>query len=109
MPQGEHALGGSLMRQSTKARLSMVERSDHHHPIALHEAIPGHHHQCALAIENAALPDFLRFLEDRRYELCPARRNLYAAYLEGWALYCEALGASRITPWQFILKIRIRA
>jgi uncharacterized protein (DUF885 family) len=60
--------------------------------LALHEAIPGHHHQCALALENVAIPDFLRFLEDRRYEFCPARRQLYAAYLEGWALYCEALG-----------------
>jgi uncharacterized protein (DUF885 family) len=60
--------------------------------LALHEAIPGHHHQCALALENENVPDFLRFLEDRRYEFCPARRQLYAAYLEGWALYCEALG-----------------
>ena len=60
--------------------------------LALHEGIPGHHHQCALALENGAVPDFLRFLEDRRYEFCPARRNTYSAYLEGWALYCEALG-----------------
>jgi len=60
--------------------------------LALHEGIPGHHLQGALAIENGALPSFLRFLEDRRYEFCPARRQLYAAYLEGWALYCEALG-----------------
>jgi len=60
--------------------------------LALHEGIPGHHHQCALALENRSIPSFLRYLEDRRYEFCPARRQLYAAYLEGWALYCEALG-----------------
>ena len=60
--------------------------------LALHEAIPGHHHQGSLAIENEAIPSFLRFIEDRRYEFCPARRQLYASYLEGWALYCEALG-----------------
>jgi len=60
--------------------------------LALHEGIPGHHHQGSLAIENDSLPSFLRFLEDRRYEFCPARRQIYAAYLEGWALYCEALG-----------------
>eukprot|EP00756_Hemistasia_phaeocysticola_P049326 Hpha_TRINITY_DN23790_c0_g1::TRINITY_DN23790_c0_g1_i1::g.93132::m.93132 len=60
--------------------------------LALHEAIPGHHHQCALALENPTVPDFLRYLEDRRYEFCPARRQMYTGYLEGWALYCEALG-----------------
>ena len=60
--------------------------------LALHEGIPGHHHQCAIALENDSIPSFLRYLEDRRYEFCPARRQLYAAYLEGWALYCEALG-----------------
>lgn len=60
--------------------------------LALHEGIPGHHLQGSLAIANAGLPSFTRFIEDRRYEFCPARRQLYAAYLEGWALYCEALG-----------------
>lgn len=60
--------------------------------LALHEGMPGHHLQGSLAIENPDLPPFLRFVEDRRYEYCPARRNIYAAYLEGWALYCEALG-----------------
>jgi uncharacterized protein (DUF885 family) len=60
--------------------------------LALHEAVPGHHLQMALALENASIPSFLRFMEDRRYEYCPARRNMYTAYVEGWALYCEALG-----------------
>jgi len=60
--------------------------------LALHEGMPGHHLQGSLAIENPDLPAFLRFIEDRRYEYCPARRNIYASYLEGWALYCEALG-----------------
>jgi len=60
--------------------------------LALHEGVPGHHLQGALALENADLPDFLRYIEDRRYEYGPARRPLYTGYLEGWALYCEHLG-----------------
>eukprot|EP00928_Gymnodinium_smaydae_P012386 TRINITY_DN14498_c0_g1_i1.p1 TRINITY_DN14498_c0_g1~~TRINITY_DN14498_c0_g1_i1.p1 ORF type:complete len:617 (+),score=112.26 TRINITY_DN14498_c0_g1_i1:84-1853(+) len=60
--------------------------------LALHEGIPGHHLQGSLALENEDIPDFLRYIEDRRYEYCPARRPLYTAYLEGWALYCEWLG-----------------
>mmetsp|Transcript_7155 Transcript_7155/g.11613 ORF Transcript_7155/g.11613 Transcript_7155/m.11613 type:complete len:596 (+) Transcript_7155:39-1826(+) len=60
--------------------------------LALHEGVPGHHLQGALALENKELPDFLRYIEDRRYEFCPARRPLYTGYLEGWALYCEKLG-----------------
>jgi uncharacterized protein (DUF885 family) len=60
--------------------------------LSLHEAIPGHHHQLALNIENKNIPKFLRFLEDRRYEVCPCRRNMCTAYCEGWGLYSEFLG-----------------
>ena len=59
--------------------------------LSLHEAIPGHHHQFSLAMENTNIPAFLRFIEDRRYEICPSRRNMFTAYMEGWALYCEVI------------------
>lgn len=52
-----------------------------HLPLALHEAWPGHLMHLALIQEMNQLPDF------RRYGAMK-----YSACLEGWALYCEALG-----------------
>ena len=47
--------------------------------LALHESVPGHHLQYALAQELEGLPEWRKW-------------DVYPAFSEGWALYAESLG-----------------
>jgi len=47
--------------------------------LALHESVPGHHLQIALAEELEGIHDLLKY-------------TFYTAFVEGWGLYAESLG-----------------
>lgn len=60
--------------------------------LSLHEGEPGHHLQSMYAIQQKGVPTFRQYIEDMKYSRAPTRFSLQTAYIEGWGLYCEALG-----------------
>jgi len=75
-PAGDGSRAGAFM---ANARGYARKRTWDAETLVAHEAVPGHHLQIARALELPALPEF-------------RRNGFYTAYIEGWALYAEALG-----------------
>ena len=65
--------------------------------VFLHEAIPGHHYQVSLTLENEEFPAFRSITWN-------------SAYAEGWAFYCESLGEELglyNDPYQYFGMVRM--